>query len=119
MFVYIVLTLGSILVLIFGSKSGYLNFNKALIEEYNEVLANREVARMSEKYKNLEIYDDELAKAVGSSIKIEDLDESEVIEIETELKDGVLEITAGPKKLTVNIFEPIKAEDADNLIEDD
>lgn len=41
MLVYLILLLGSICVIIGGTKTGYLNFNKELVEEYNQILTHR------------------------------------------------------------------------------
>ena len=100
MAIYFLLVIGSLAVLIGGSKTGYLNFNKGLVEEYNKALAYREINRQSGKFEFEEI-DEELAKAVGSHIGVEDLDKSEHIEVQTVMKEGILDITAGPKKLAV------------------
>lgn len=45
MVIYFLLIIGSLAVLIGGSKSGYLNFNKGLVDEYNKALASREINR--------------------------------------------------------------------------
>ena len=100
MVIYFLLIIGSLAVLIGGSKSGYLNFNKGLVDEYNKALASREINRQSEKFENL--YDnDELVRAVGSHIGVEELDKSQSIEVQTFMKEGMLDITAGPRKLKV------------------
>lgn len=66
----------------------------------------------------MEGFDEDIAKAVGSTMDPDVLNESGIIECETELKDGILEIAAGSfKTIKIEIYEPISAEEADNLIE--
>ena len=45
MICYVLVIFGSIALLIGGSQTGYLNFNKTLIEDYNRALAHREINR--------------------------------------------------------------------------